>query len=1121
MSFISPQHRKLLIAVAAASFGLGLAGCDGDKSTSTSTNGPGFNQVRGPVGNVDGSVVDQNGSPLAGVTVSVGGKSVVTDVNGRIFIEGVAVAGTNSGGNSSELSVTLRAPAGFAGATATVTPVAQLQCSATSASNPQCVFVDGFTASMGTVVLPALNSRVTGTLRDSSSGEPVPGALVELDFRAILPDQAVGNGVTVALDHPGIASATTAADGSFNFTGVAADSCFELSRTGHSLQSQATAGTDVGCPTSGPVSNGILVNTRREGANTSLAGSLLSTPFTNADLIPPYVNNVNGILVRGASPGVLASGIDGTGGIIVTFSEAIVTPLSASDIQVVSGSAPNEVILPFTLAASTNTSFTVALATALPPGTAFSIRVKSNEAVDAAGNTIADDSVAQNPNYVQLGFDSSGANLTLALQTFKPFEAAPDAVALSQVKTQQNGSIVAPVLSSTAFIDSLGGQTNQSVDDFGNFLGPIGSTFETDVEQLNEIANTTPGQVDPLFDLGRTVAGVNFLNQGVARFTVDLSAATTAPSTVGLALFRNGVAQPNATFYTVDTSTRTEAGILGDGFTVLNLTTSPVDSVFDVVVTGAEPGDEIHAISRNAAGQLGGESRLSLVDIVAPTTALSPLAAGLNSINANLVALNVSAGGAIGGGNQVKHLVVFPVTPQSLDTSDSSPGFANDNLKREIGSANSVYAGQGGSTGVVADGTSMSVFAPTNVKLGVSFTEALSPLIAAPTAPAPAVLSDFAVQNDLATEDGNRFSFVTFTVDNVLKLESSGRGANDANIIDFTGSVSDLAGNVATTGANARVLVRDALPPLMTQAYRTATGLTFQFHEAVRLQGQISLIDCGASIDLAASQTGIAAASRITQSADGRTITVPLSNPGFPANAGSCFPDDAATNYAEPVYDAISAATAGSALRHGRVSYETVPDRASGTVLGQQFGDNTWAAWQGVGPLFANLGMSAPTFAAADLIGPFVVTGINCGPLFANGAGAGTQFGCDIGFSQPVSAATAVDAANNPLNYFQLENSAGTAIAGTQVTNVGGRIGTASSSGEQCSFTAQTCNVIRVSFRTGPLATATGDRVNMVGDVNVFTSSLDNNLQVGKTALSAPPTIRTPFRAAGVGGVAP
>lgn len=1115
MSFINPQHRKLLIVIAAASFGLGLAGCDGDRSTST--NGPGFEQVRGPVGNIAGSVVDQNGAPLAGVTVSVGGKSIVTDVNGQIQIEGVTVTSTtgdNSGGNFNPLSVTLRAPAGYAGATATVNASAQLSCSPLATSNPECVFVDGFTASMGTIVLPALNSRVIGTLRDVSTGLPVSAAIVELDFRGLLPDQQVGgNGVTIAIDHPGIAAATTANDGTFSFTGVAADACFEISRTGHSLSSQGSGGTDIGCRGGDGggfaiVSNGQLVNTNREGSNTASTGTLLSTPARNIDNVAPYVNSVGG---ANRASGVLAAGIDGTAGIVVTFSEAIATPLSAGDLQIVAITPDGNRIVPFTLSASTANSFTATLASALPQGTSFEIRIRASEAVDAAGNAITTDNgvTASDPNYVELGFDAvNGGNLVLALQTFAPFVGAPDAPVLSQVTTQQNNSTVAPFLSSSSFIDSLAEQTNP-VDNLSN---GIGSVFEGELEQLNTAAVVAPGQIAPLLDLGAVVAGVTSLDQSAARFTIDLSSATTAPAFVSLSLLRNGVVQPAATFYTVDTTAQSR----NNGSSFIDLQNGSFDSVFDVIVTGAQPGDEVRAISRNTSFDLGSESRLSLVDIAPPTTALSPLAAGLTAINANLAALNVSAGGAIGGGAAQRHLVVFPVTPQSLDTSDSSIGFSNDNLQSEIGSANATFAAEGGTTGVTADATSTAAFVPANVRLGVSFTEALGPIMGTPATPGMAAFSNFQVQNDLATENGNRFSFVTFDISNVYTLENSGRGANGASVIDFTGTVEDTTGRIADSAANARVLVRDALPPLMTRAYRNAAGLTFEFHEAIRLVGEITLDDCGSSINLGVNQAGIAnAADRITLSADNRTVTVPLANPQFPLNAAACFPDNANTNYAEAAYDALSAPTAGTALRHGRVRYETVRDRAAGTVLGQSFPDNTWADWSN-----ANLGMTPPVFAAADLIGPFVVTGIVCGPVFSNGAVPGSQFACDVGFSQPISMASGMAAVTNPAAFFQLETAAG-ALRGATVNSVGGRIGTSVGSGEGCSFMMQTCNVVRVSLTVAGTNVVTGDRLNMPGNVNVFTSALDNTLRVGRDA-GVSPVVQTPFRASPtIGGVAP
>ena len=1108
---ISPGKR-LAIAAFLATAGLGLAACGDDSKT-----GPGYNESHGAVGAVNGSVVDQNGAPLAGVTVALAGKTATTDVNGQYRFEKVAVTqtlsdGSTSGGFNVALPITLTGPAGYMGATVTTDISAQLTCtnSAIAVGNPECVLADGFNVGAGTTELPQLNSTVKGVLRDAVTGTPVAGATVELDFRSVQPDQAVTDTTKVAWSHPGIAVATTAADGSFSFTGVAADACFEISRTGFSLAPQGANGTDLGCaPGVAAVSQGQLVNTNREASNTANAGSLLASPATNVDNIAPYVTKVSNVLARDADPGVLASGQDGTQGIRIDFSEAVAN-ITAGDVQVVAGVAPNQQVLPFTLAENAADHIVVKLNSALPAGTPFSILIKRSRVIDAADNILGVDDGNANPNVIELDFDhNAGANLRLDLQIYSPFAGAPDAVVLSQVTGNFGESINAPFKSTSAFLDSLVSQTNSSYDAGDNPIAGVANTAPGDLEALNATLGTTQllngGQVDPLEALGVVVAGVANVDRNVARFNVDLSAATATPDTLALVLLRNGVPVPNAEFYTTGTAAQV-IGVVNDGFGLTGKALSAAEAMgdgknrfvvkpngatsFDVAVTNANPGDVVAAISRNADQQIGGEAEIVLADVAAPTTGLNILSAALPALYA---ATNISGGGAIGEGTSDQHVVLYPITPQALDTVDGTVGFNNDELQDELNTANATYAGTvAGTQEFIADATSMAAFSGDNIKLGVTFTEPLNEtLLKAPAYNGGAALAGFQVRNNQAAEDGDIFTFVTFNVDNMFKLEADGRG-NATRIIDFTDSVADVQGNVADAAANARVLVRDVLPPLMTKAYRNADGLTFEFHEGVRMAGHIVLQDCGASIDLSVDQSGIATvANRISQSADFKTVKVPLGNPQYPAGL-NCFPDVAATTYAEPAYDGLGLTADGVKLRHGVVTYTDVPDRAKGTVGGAAFPDNTWATVGGFG-----IGMTDAQFAAADLVGPFVVTGINCEPSFKVGAAAGTVFDCDVAFSHALTDANFTLITGAPAAYLQVEQNDGTLLVGANSASP--RRGDANLSAI-CDQTSNTCNVVRVEF-TLAAATIAGDRVNQPAGTT-FDSAFDATKFVARDAVA-------------------
>ncbi len=225
-------RKKLAQAIALTSVvGLGLAACsDGDRSTSndegvvhvagetttdasvnhvegesTSVTGPGFAAVQ-PTGSITGLVQDSNGNPLEGVQVYAAGQSATTDAGGVYYIEeiqAVNTLGTDSGtvAAGAGIPVSIRAPDGYLGGTAMVTPQSQIDgspddssgidneenCGAgdpangitnlsctnggTSVTNPQTVFIDGFVASAGIAILPAKTACITGVAQVAATGK--------------------------------------------------------------------------------------------------------------------------------------------------------------------------------------------------------------------------------------------------------------------------------------------------------------------------------------------------------------------------------------------------------------------------------------------------------------------------------------------------------------------------------------------------------------------------------------------------------------------------------------------------------------------------------------------------------------------------------------------------------------------------------------------------------------------------------------------------------------------------------------------------------------------------------------------------------------------------------------
>ena len=126
------QFYKTKVALAVV-LSLGLAACgdsDGDAgSTSVSESvveGNGGNTVEQAqgTGSVQGTVLDTNGLPVMGATVSLAGQSVVTDASGYYYFTDVpvsGVSGANDSATATPYTVTITAPEGYAGATVSVT----------------------------------------------------------------------------------------------------------------------------------------------------------------------------------------------------------------------------------------------------------------------------------------------------------------------------------------------------------------------------------------------------------------------------------------------------------------------------------------------------------------------------------------------------------------------------------------------------------------------------------------------------------------------------------------------------------------------------------------------------------------------------------------------------------------------------------------------------------------------------------------------------------------------------------------------------------------------------------------------------------------------------------------
>lgn len=418
--------RKLLIAAMAATFGMGLSGCNDDNNSSNT--GGNTDNINAPKGTVQGAVIDTNGNPLAGARVFLDGREQTTGESGQYKFDNVAVTLANTPNNNTPaanapIPVTIIPPAGYLGVNLQVGPRAQITSSDNGGlgggqTNPQLVFVDGFNAGVGTVALPQLNTTVRGILRDSGTGQTIAGATINADFVQVLLDQGTGSNPQPGIA-PGVAitgyqasgavpqPVVTAADGSFSFTGLAADSQYNLSgRLGANDPVAPNGGISFapeGAPcfaggNSVPAALCITTNTIEGGNSVQLGAggvdalSVEVSRLASADLLQPYLIAVPGAFdTTGATAVLLDSTVNGTTvPLRLRFSETVVGPFNTSTIRLLVR-APNSPVstaqAPATVAYDAVTStLTVTTAAALDPGTIVTVQVLREALRDAAGN---------------------------------------------------------------------------------------------------------------------------------------------------------------------------------------------------------------------------------------------------------------------------------------------------------------------------------------------------------------------------------------------------------------------------------------------------------------------------------------------------------------------------------------------------------------------------------------------------------------------------------------------------------------------------------------------------------------------------------------------------------------
>jgi len=1063
------QFYKTKIALAVV-LSIGLSACgdsegdEGSVSTSTSTSttdasAAGFEEVTQPTGSIQGVVLDTNGVPVVGATVSTAGQTTVTDASGSYLFDGVAVtdvAGADAATGHNPFVVVIQSPAGFAStATVNVTPNAQIDAANDTGGTdiPLTTFVDGFLAQAGTAVIPKLESSVEGFIRNNVTGEPIAGATIALDFTGVAASTAGGT-VNTPNDNVSLSgetvTVTTGADGSFKFEGISNDSNFNLSISGYSFV------TPVAVP-----ANGDTAQTRAAFAGTTAeqvetwVGTLTVTANTSTDNVPPFITSINSSIgVDGDTANMLEPGFDGTTGIVFNFSEAVSQTIDADNVSVWS-----RTLGAYKTVASvvqTATTMTVTLTDAIASGEIIEVVFQKNELRDGAGNIFTITEPATDKAYTV----NNTAQTTYAEVVLQGHVVADVTAAISLVQTWSEATTDAYEDSDGAAITGVNRLNNDAAD--------------SSTRLSNRLDAEDDGLINAAPAVDGTTATIDITQTEGDNYTLTVPADATITTATGTSVATT--ADPSGTL--------TTAAVAHTSVVVSGISLSATDEAAQTVTV--TPLDDFN--------NPGESQSIVLVDNVPATTALQE-SYGLGELAPLVFGGDVDTvidGGensVIGTAGSAGDPLIY-VTPRLLAGSDA-------NWSADILAGNQNFDGLGGlataatllGAGSVAPAAIAQeaytaaqwdafAAAPVAATFGVSFTEAVT-VTGVPAWTGAATLTDWLSATDTATTNNtadvlvdSNFVGLIVTTNDVLTLGNIDANNSTANAVNFTDTVTDVAANNSGVDSKARVTFTDALPPFVVSAALTVPAFTITFNESIDDADWENEVLAMTLQDNAVAATSLSTAgfvaSDLSISVDGTVVTASNANLTtgeftalialFSNGAVETLPD---VSEADDSYDF----TENGIIRgHARLDFSTVTDAvADGNTVGGALvagaQHNSWDAYteathyefNGTNALEMNV---APLFMAWSEIPEFdatlnLVAGVATESVFTVtlSTGNGLAFDLDATFDQ--TAGTLVNVTNANVEDGPL------ALTGTQVDDllnlttaaVGTTIVTASSSG--------------------------------------------------------------------------
>lgn len=1125
------KKAKLATAIALVSSTTLLTGClvDGNKAnsvtTSTTTAAIGSNGVAttAPKGSVQGIVQDTNGNPIAGATVHIGNRTTTTSFGGTYQLDNVAVSGITITGDGAYLggaiSVVIVPPAGYLGAVVTVNSSALIDdgrsdqgtTEETGTANTNR-FVDGFTAEAGAAVLPAVGengSTITGVLRDNVTNEAIANQTLNLELK----DVNGGNHTTGtnALSYTTLSyQVTTDATGNFTITGAPNDSSLTFVVGGYTVNSVAAN-----------VYNVTGVSTDDE-IETIHVGNVFVTEIPNEDGESPFVIAIEEAATNGARAKL---NDDVTNVLTVHFSETIQTSMIDSNSVVVRDITSGQYLKVTAAPAADGRSMTLTNTDGngtnvdFVAGNEIDIYLLKVDFRDSANNLLDEDSnVASND--ISYDYDNVNNNadfVKLQVEVFRNLlQDAAVVTGLAQLTADDSPERLAGDAEgfSNAFADVDMQQTVNGTQQLNSADNDSGVTNDAQ-ERLDDLvlALQVAGVIGDsgaieLNPDGTPVTSSLGLNTGVETDIARIKFTPSNASAYRYWIMRNGgvvntnpaidtVSSPDAENVTTASDFTTPA-VVATGYGLIQPKTGSSFADFtssDVafLLDGVQPGDIFYIQSMDEFGNEGSTAQVTLADNVPVTTGLQDAYGELDLRSSTTVFGQQYGNGAELANPDFQVLVGVPLLnvnsgmlADQNNLVDAAPDLSNlyDQNFADAANNNQAYIA---AANLIYDKTAYAAWsADMSRTIAVSFTEDLAwtvPLASDATKPAAAAnaptfstgtanLTDWTIMNDVTVAsdaDVVNADLIAVDVDNIFTLANNDGQA--AKVIDFTNQIEDSVGNVAVTATNAKVVINDAMPPMVTEAVYNGSNLTVTFNEAVRVNpnaGNTVVSLGGINIDMDVDSREVHNAKTTNKNILVIPFTTDMVDDLLPLSRTAIF---ALGEYDETGL-ASAAADAGD---HATLDFSNVQDA---------FG-NSWAE--------DDTNMTTPTFAAYDNLGQIVGT---ASPNALPGSGSAANI--TYSFTHAID----IDAMLGEAFGTITQN---TTISGTQVASImtfvddnagGATIDTVNTSG---SISANG-KVLTLSLQfTSPIET--GDTLDFTANVPSLWDSVDS---VDVSAITAP-----------------